>query len=167
MALTQSAWTETYVNGSYVAKCSVLATTNESDAYTKKTPPGLDPSKPWTVSFYSAIAADNTVPIDIWIGWDDRFALSGDSTAVTAGAYGSNYKNIMNDAVAAIADNPYTWIIDPYLTVADVITAAAIASGLKVKVPIAPYYAFNIDGATLVATTSYWIITQKNDKKGI
>ena len=26
---------------------------------------------------------------------------------------------------------------------------------------------FNIDGATLVATTSYWKITQKTDKKGI
>jgi len=167
MALTQNAWTEKFVNGCYVAECSVVATTDESDAYTKKTPPNLDPTKPWTLSFYSAIAADNSVPIDLWIGWDDRFALSGDTTTVTAGAYGSNYKNIMNDAVTAIADNPFTWIMDPDLAVADVVTAAAIASGLKVKTPVAPYYAFNIDGATLVATTSYWKITQKTDKKGI
>lgn len=167
MALTQSEWTETFVNGAYVAKCNVLPTTNESDVYTKKTPPGLDPSKPWTVSFYSAIGADNTVPIDIWVGWNDKFALSGDGSGVTAGAHGSNYKNIMDDAVAAIAGNPYTWIIDPYLTVADVITASAIAGGLKVKVPIAPYYAFNVDGGTVVATINYWIITQKTDKVGI
>jgi len=167
MALTQSDWTEHFVNGIYVAECNVIATTAESDAYTKKTPVGLDPSLPWELTFYSTIAADNTVPIDLWIGWDDQFALSGDTTAVTAGAYGANYKQIMDDAVAAILNNPYVWEMDPYLKVADVITAAAIGSGLKVKVPIAPYYAFNIDGATLVGTTSYWKITQKQPKLGM
>ena len=166
MALTQSAWTEHFVNGIYVAECSVIATTAESDAYTKKTPIGLQPERPWALHFYSTIAADSSVPIDIWVGWSDNFALSGDSTTVAA-TDGSNYKQIMDDAVLAILGNPYTWIIDPYLPVADVITAAAVGSGLKAKVPIAPYYAFNIDGSTLVATTSFWKITQKQDRLGI
>jgi hypothetical protein len=166
MALTQSAWTEKYVNGLYVAECNVIATTAESDAYTKKTPANLEPDKEWTLFFYSTIAADNTVPIDLWVGYSDNFLMSGDSTTVTA-TDGTNYKQIMDDAVAAIAGNPYVWIMDPNLAVADVVTAAAIGSGLKIKVPVAPYYAFNIDGATLVATTSYWKIVQKQDKKGI
>lgn len=166
MALTQSNWTEKFVNGLYVAECNVIATTAESDAYTKKTPAGLQPEKPWTLLFYSTIAADNTVPIDLWIGYSDNFVISGDTTTVAA-VDGSNFKSIMDDAVAAILGNPYAWIMDPYLPVADVVTAAAIATGLKVKVPIAPYYAFNIDGATLVATTSFWKITQKQDRLGI
>jgi hypothetical protein len=46
MALTQSAWTETFVNGLYTATCTVISTTAENDAYTKKTPANLNPNLP-------------------------------------------------------------------------------------------------------------------------
>ena len=172
MALTQGAWTQTFVNGLYVAKCTVtVGLTSDDDCYTLKTPSGgLDPSKPWTFAFYGTAAADNSVPIDLWIGWEDKFALSGNDGTVTAGAYGAEYKQIMDDAVLAIATAPVVFLMDPYLEVADVVTAAAIASGadgLKIKVPIAPYYAFNVDGANLVAQANYFIVTQKTDKVGI
>ena len=55
----------------------------------------------------------------------------------------------------------YSWIFDPELPVANVVTVAAIANGLKVRTPIAPYYAFNLDGGgTLNATTITWTIFQ-------
>ena len=51
--------------------------------------------------------------------------------------------------------------MDPDLAVADVVTVAAITTGLKVKIPKAPYYAFNCDGGgTLNATTATWRIVQ-------
>ena len=56
----------------------------------------------------------------------------------------------------------YSWIFDPELPVANVVTVAAIANGLKVRTPIAPYYAFNLDGGgTLNATTITWTIFQE------
>lgn len=168
MGLTQSAWDESFVNGIYTATCNVaIGLTTDDDAYTKKTPAGLDPSKLWTLYFYSTIAADNTVPIDVWVGWDDQFALSGNHTTVTAGAYGALYSRIMDDAVAAILDNPYIWIMNPYAQEADIVTAAAVGNGLRVKIPIFPYYVFNCNGADLVATTCYWKITQKQSKLGM
>ena len=168
MALTQGAWAETFVNGLYVAKCTVtVGLTSDDDCYTYRTTNNLDPSRPWTFAFYGTAAADNSVPIDLWVGWDHRFNLSGNGAAVTAGAYGANYKQIMDDAVLAVATAPYVFMMDPYLEVADVVTASAIATGLKIKVPIAPYYAFNVDGANLVAQANYFIVTQKTDKVGI
>ena len=165
--LVQGAWTENYENGMYIAECAIYPDTTISDAYTLKTPTGLDPSEPWQLHFWSTIAVDNSVPIDIWVGWHDNFALSGNTTTVSAGAFGAEYKQIMDDAVLAVLNNPYIFDIDPNSTAADVVTAAAIADGFKVKVPVAPYYAFNIDGDTLVDTDCFFKIVQKSDKKGI
>ena len=169
MALTQSAWTETFVNGLYKATCTVAATTAENDAYTLKTPANLDPNYAWTL-FYSASATPDgqALPLDLWVGYVDTFALSGDGANVVATATGSNYKSIMDDVVLAVTPITYSWQMDPDLAVADVVTVAAIATGLKVKVPVAPYYAFNLDGgSTLAAATHTFTITQKTDKKGI
>lgn len=169
MALTQSAWTEKFVNGLYTAYCTVISTTAENDAYTLKTPEGLDPSKPWTL-FYKASATPDgqALPLDVWIGHSDTFALSGDGGTVAA-TDGSNYKSIYDDVVLAVDPLEYSFAFDPTQQVADVVTVAAIATGNKVKIPVAPYYAFNLDGgSTLAAATHTFRITQKNpDLKGV
>lgn len=169
MALTQSAWDEKVVNGVYTATCTVASTTAENDAYTKRTPAGLDPSKPWTL-FYSASATPDgsALPLDLWVGYDSAFDLSGDGANVVATGTGSNYKSIYDDVVLAVSPISYSFAFDPLQQVADVVTVAAIATGNKVKIPVAPYYAFNLDGAsTLAAVTHTFVITQKNDLKGI
>ena len=170
MALTQSAWSEKFVNGCYTASCTVVSTTAENDAYTKKTPSGLDPSKPWTL-FYSASATPDgsALPLDLWIGYDPNFDLSGDAATVAASGTGSNFKSIYDDVVLAVSPISYSFAFDPLQQVADVVTVAAIATGNKVKIPVAPYYAFNLDGAsTLAAVTHTFVIVQKNpDLKGI
>ena len=170
MALTQSDWSEKFVNGVYTATCTVASTTAENDAYTKKTPSNLDPSKPWTL-FYSAAATPDgqALPLDLWIGHDPAFDLSGDGANVVATDTGSNYKQLYDDVVLAVSPIAYGFQFDPLQQVADVVTVAAIATGNKVKIPVAPYYAFNLDGgSTLAATTHTFVITQKNpDLKGI
>ena len=58
MALTQSAWTEKFVGNVYTATCTVVSTTAENDAYTKKTPANLNPSLPWTLFYQSYMTWD-------------------------------------------------------------------------------------------------------------
>lgn len=169
MALTQSNWTEDYVGDLYVARCTVICTTAENDAYTKKTPANLDPTKPFTLFYYASATPDGVaLPLDLWIGFNDSFALTGDGASVGAGANGANWKSIMDDVVLAVTPVVYAWILDPNLAVADVVTVGAIATGLKVKVPVVPYFAFNLDGgSTLNAVTNTFVITQKLDKVGV
>lgn len=166
MALTQSAWTvSTLGEGekkTLVATCTVLPTTSENDAYTLKTPDALNPKKPWILGLVCAATPDGSaLPVDLWVGYSSNFALSGDGASVAATGTGAKYKQIMDDVVLAVSPLMYVWQMDPNLAVADVVTVAAIATGLKVKVPVAPYYAFNLNGAsTLAATTATWVIIQ-------
>lgn len=169
MALTQSNWSEDYVGDLYVATCTVVCTTAENDAYTKKTPANLDPTKPFTLFYFASATPDGVaLPLDLWIGFNSSFALTGDGGTVGAGANGANWKTIMDDVVLAVTPVVYAWNLDPSLAVADVVTVGAIASGLKAKVPVVPYFAFNLDGgSTLNAVTNTFVITQKLDKVGV
>lgn len=164
MALTQTAWVESSANSKYVATCSVTATIAENDAYTLKTPSGLDTSKPFVVSLTCAATPDGqALPIDIWLLWDDDANLTGDGANVTTSPAnkGGKFKQIFDNAVLAVSPLVYSFLIDPELPVADVVTVADIATGPKVRVPSAPYYAFNLNGGSpLAATTHYWTISQ-------
>ncbi len=164
MSLTQSAWTEETVNGFLVLTCTVLQTSTETDAYTLKTPANtVDGTRPWRLSHTSSAAPETgAMPVDIWIGYDDDFALSGQDTSLVA-ASGAFYKSINDEGQGAILDVEYSYLIDPNLGITDVVTVAAIASGYKVNVPAAPYYAFNFDGTSVLAdaVTTTWKITQK------
>lgn len=164
MALTQSAWTvKTVKQKTIVATCTVVATTSENDAYTLKTPKEIDGSKPFIATLYCSGTPDGSaLPIDLWVGTSDNFALSGNDSTVTA-TDGYKYKQIYDDCVLAVSPaTAVTFKLDPYLAVADVVTVAAIATGLKVNIPIAPYYAFNCNGAsTLAAVTYYWTLVQR------
>lgn len=161
MALTQSQWTEKTVNNRNVISCTVVATASENDAYTLKTPKSLDPTKPWTLFYKAAATPDGqALPLDIWIGYDKDFVLSGDGSSVVATS-GAKFKQVFDDVVLAVDTLIYAITFDPNLPVADVVTAVAIATGPKVKIPVAPYYAFNLNGgSTLAATTHYFKIVQ-------
>jgi len=163
MALTQNVWAKSTSNGYHKWECTVAQTTGEKDAYTLKTPKELDGSKQWSMTMSAAATADGAaLPLDLWAGYNDDFAISGDHTTVTAGTNGFEVKQICDDCVLAVGTLKYSWIFDPELVVADVVTVAAIANGFKVRTPIAPYYAFNLDGGgTLNATTVTWTIFQK------
>jgi hypothetical protein len=164
MALTQSVWTTTTSNGWNKHECTVLQTSSENDAYTLKTPSSLDGSRQWSMTMSASATADGTaLKLDLWAGYNDDFAISGDSTAVTAGTNGFEVKQICDDCVLAVTTLKYSWIFDPKLPVADVVTVAAIADGFKVRAPIAPYYAFNLDGAGALnnAITVTWTLFQE------
>ena len=167
MALTQNAWATTTSNGYNKFECTVVHTTSESDAYTLRTPSALDGSRPWVLQGHTAIAADNAaLAVDVWLGFNNDFALSGDTTAVTAGSNGVRYKEIMDDARTALPTYRFAWLMDPKLPVADVVTLAAIDTGLKVRMPEAPYYSISLNGDTLIATTATWTIFQKIEGGG-
>ena len=161
MALTKSAWTGKRVNGKLVASCTVAVGATETDAYTLKTPDDLDTKKPFTVLVsYLATPDGQATPLDIWLGYDTDFILSGQGANVVA-THGAFYKQIFDDTVLAVSPVVYAFVIDPTLPVADVVAVSAIATGPKVRVPSVPYYAFNVNGGSaMVNTTHYYTIIQ-------
>lgn len=165
MALTQGAWIPQVTNNGkfQVYKCNVAFTTAENDAYTLKTPKSLDTSKPWQMLMsFSATPDGQALPVDLWGGFSDTFALSGDGANVVA-TNGVKIKQIMDDVVLAVTPLIYTFTFDPDLPVADVVTVAAIGSGLKVRIPVFPYYAINLNGGSTLAAqnVNIWIIQRK------
>ena len=167
MALTQGAWTTQLSgdSGFYVTKCNVAFTTAENDAYTLKTPRLLDTTKQWTMLLACAATPDGSaLPLDIWGGYGDSFALSGDGATVAA-TNGVLIKQVFDDVVLAVSPLIYQFTFDPDLPVADVVTVSAIATGPKIRIPIMPHYAFNLDGAsTLNATNCDFTIIQYQGK---
>lgn len=144
--LTIGAWTESTVNSRYVATCTVTATTADYDIYTAKTPKGLNPNKPWTLFVNTASATlDATaaaIPVDLYIGYTDSFALAANNApTVTDGVL---YKeDIYDDCRTAIG----SILMHPNLMVAE--DTAGV--GAKCLVPVAPYYAFNLDCASALS----------------
>jgi hypothetical protein len=163
MALTQGEWTQqhTTLSGMKVWKCNVAFTTAEHDAYTLKTPSLLDTSKAWMLLMSGAAAPDGTtLPVDLWGGYTDSFSLSGDNTSVAA-TDGFKIKQILDDCQACITPLVYGITFDPILPVADVVAVASIGSGLKVRIPVLPYYVINLNGGgTLNATNCDFYIIQ-------
>lgn len=164
MALTQGAWNiqKSSDKGTAIWKCNVAFTTAENDAYTLKTPKELDTTKQWVLLVSAAATPDGqALPVDIWGGLNASFVLSGDGANVVA-TNGFKIKEALNDAVLAVTPLVYGITFDPVLPVADVVTVAAIGSGLKVRIPVLPYYAFNLNGgSTLNATNCDFYIVQQ------
>lgn len=156
MALTQGAWI-TQVSkdsGFYITKCNVAFTTAENDAYTLKTPEFLDTNRQWTLLIKFAATPDGSaLPVDLWGGYGDSFALSGDGATVAA-TNGVLIKQVLDDCVLAVDPVVYSITFDPELPVADVVTVAAIGSGLKVRIPKFPHYVINFDGGSTLNATN-------------
>ncbi len=151
MAIDQNAWTDTTVNGYMVATCTFASDAAIFDTYTLKIPAGLlDGTKPWLAFFSAAATIDGqAVPMEIWVGYADNFALASD-TPITA-TNGAFYKQLTDDLVLAVTTNQHVFYMNPDLGVADVVTVAAIAAGYKVNMPPAPYYAFAINGGSAIS----------------
>jgi len=164
MAVTQGAWSVSSVNGFKVIQCDVALTgsDSETDTYTLKTPKDLNPEKQWLLFLtFNDTPDGQALPVDLWYGYSDSFALSGQGANVVA-ADGAQHKQILDDCVSAVSGIEMVWIMDPHTTVADDVTYNAGVSA-NVKTPIAPYYAFALDGGSALTTarTATWTIIQK------
>jgi hypothetical protein len=155
MALTQSAWTVMPSGkNTLIYKNTVTFTTAENDAYTLRTPRDLDPTKQWTLVVSTAATADGqAIPLDLWGGYKADFALTGNDNTVAA-TDGFRIKQVFDDIVLAVSPTVYSITFDPELPVADVVTVAAIGSGPKVRIPVLPYYIFNLNGGSTLNATS-------------
>jgi hypothetical protein len=148
--LTFGDWTVgTKVGKTSVWSCTITATTADYDIYTKKTPKDLDPHKPWTLFVNTASATlDDTVaaiPVDLYIGFGDSFALTENNAPVVAGGvlYKADIYDDVRTAIGAIQMHPNLMVAE------DVAGVAA-----KCYVPIAPYYIFNLDCASALSAGS-------------
>lgn len=161
MALTKSAWTDSIVGSLLISTCTVVCTTAENDAYTLKTSVELDPTREWMLVYCSSITGDaQAVPLDLYVGWASTFAITGDGATVAA-TDGAKYMQMYNDVVLAVDPLKYAFKMSPSLAVADVVAVASITTGNKVSIPVAPYYAFNLNGgSTLAAATHTFKIVQ-------
>jgi hypothetical protein len=165
MAMTQNNWVKaTSTDGFNKWTCTIVTGgTDLNDVYTKKTPAELDGSREWYAQVSASATADaQALPLDLWLGYNDSFALSGDGATVTAGDNGGKYKQISDDIVLAVTTLKHTFIMDPNWPIADIDTVAAILDGYHVRTPDAPYYAFNCNGgSTLASATMTFTISQR------
>lgn len=159
MALTQSDWTEDSVNGLLVLECNVTVAATVAGSYTKKTPARtLDPTKPWTlhVNTEAETVDDETLPVDIWVGYDDDFELTGFGASVVATSGGEVASGVMDDVQASML----TTIVDPNYTGTMVVAASNIVG--IVNAGTAPYYAISLDCTTaMLNVTCYFKIVQQ------
>jgi len=161
MGLTSSAWTDKVVNGRLILECDLTqASTQITDSYTLKTPANkLDTTKSWIlfVNTKTAQTLDSDVanfPVDLWGGWDDAFALTGDTTPTAT--YGAEIASgIMDDVRAETLASR----IDPNYT--GTVVAAATGTAGHVNAGTPPYFIINIDGAaTQDSKTCHIVIVQ-------
>ena len=165
MALTSSAWTTTTVDGQKISTCTVIVGAGtERDAYTLPIAAATalsDARLPWRLIFHSLVAGDGqALPLILHVGYSASFALSAENPVVTTD--GAIFKQIYDDVRPAVTEAlALSWQMNPVAThdLADVVTTTNNPG--RIAVPVAPYYAFNLDGGSaLVATTHTFIIIQ-------
>ncbi len=162
---TISAWKESTVNGFYFASCTALTDANNEINYTNKTPSGLDTSKPWTLVVSASAAQDGAAaPLMVWGGYADDFAISGTTARATA-TNGVQLGELSDDLGFAAAVAGVAFSMTPGTSgLANIVTIASVATGMRFNVPKMPYYAFELmadDAATLLAHTLTFRIIQK------
>lgn len=160
MGLTQSAWSEDSVNGKLILECTVVVASAVADSYTLKTPlRTLDPTLPWILMVNTETeTVDNaTLPVDLWAGFADDFALSGFGGSVVATSGGE----VASVVMAAVEAQMLTTIVDPNYT-GTMVAANTNVVGI-VNAGTAPYYAINLDsdGALLNVTCAFKIVQQQ------
>ena len=157
MALTQGNWSvEGSFNGVTTWTSTVTVGATETDAYTLRTPIGLDTTRPWTLLVNTA-GTDldgQAVPVDLWVGTAENAALSGQGGSV-AGTNAYNFKQIIADVDPDAGVAPTACLMDPTLTTADV-------ANVHVRIPVGACYILNLDGgSTLLAADCIWKIIQE------
>jgi len=166
-AQTQTAWTSTSLDG-YAIHTGTATTdaTNEVN-WSLKTPKALDATKPWSLIVSASAAQDGAAaPLMIWGGYSEDFALAGTTTRATA-TDGVQLGELTDDLGYAAAVAGMHFAMNPGSTgLANVVTIAALATGMRHNVPIFPYYAFELmadDAVTLLAHTLTFKIIQKSE----
>ena len=158
MALTQGAWVRSTVDGHFVAYCDIVQTAAETDAYTLKTPEGLDTSKPFFLLANAAAATLDGVAlaVDIWAGYSANFVLSGQGANVVA----TDGVQVFNGAIDDVKGTAISVLIDPnFQNTAVPSTLAGVRGVVNCGSPIS--FAFNLDGgSTLSPATCRWVIFQ-------
>lgn len=144
--LTIGAWIPSSGNGQAIWTATVTATTADLDIYTLRTPIGLDVHKPWEIQINTANttldATAAAIPVDLYIGWDETFALTENNAPVVTG--GVLYKvDIYDDVRTAMG----LIKMNPNLKKAEDVAGL----GATCYVPIAPYYIFNLDCASALS----------------
>lgn len=160
MGLTSGAWTDKTVNGRLVLECDLTqASVQTEDSFTLKVPAHLlDPTKPWIlyVNTKTAITTDTDgdVPVDLWGGWDDAFALT--SAAPPTATYGAEIASAIMDSVQA---ETLVARIDPNYTGTVVQAVTGTAGHVNAGTP--PYFVINLDaGTTMDSGTCHIAISQ-------
>jgi len=163
-AQTISAWTTSTVNGRLIASCTAYTDAANEVNFTYKTPVELDTTRPWTLVVSADAAQDGAAaPLMIWGGFADNFALAGTTARCTATS-GVQLGELTDDlgyaaAVAGMAFN----MMPGSSGLANIVTIAAVATGMRFNIPIMPYYAFELmadDAVTLLAHTLTFKIIQ-------
>ena len=166
-AQTQTAWTISTVNGFKIMNSTATTDANNEVNWSLKTPNSLDTSKPWSLIVSADAAQDGAAaPLMIWGGYSDDFALAGTAGRATA-TDGVQIGELTDDIGYAGAVTGMNFAMTPGSSgLANVVTIAALATGMRHNVAIFPYYAFELhsdDGGVLAAHTLTWKIIQKQD----
>ena len=164
MALTQGSWSQTSINGLNVFSCVVGATAAENDGYTLKTPKALDTTRPWVLVANSESAAvdGSAGPVDVYGGYADDFAITGNAGTVAATSGTLVASGIMDEVQAVNV----SVTIDPNYTGAVVASTAAGVRG-RANLGTFPYYAFNFNGGSALAVEDCtWKIIQAQEGSG-
>ena len=160
MACVPGAWTASTAKDHLVLECDVTVTTSEHDAYTLKTPANtIDSTKPWYLMVNSTeVQIDgDALPVDIWAGYSDGFALSGDN-GISAAFGGEVASAVMN----TVKYNYLAVVVDPNYKDTKVQTTQAGSKTGIVNAGTAPYYAINCHGASAFSgsVTVHFVIIQ-------
>ena len=166
-AQTQTAWTTTHLRGFIVYSSTATTDANIEVNWSLKTPYTLDTSKPWSLIVSASAAQDGAAaPLMIWGGYSEDFALAGTTARATA-TDGVQLGELTDDLGYAAAVLGMNFAMNPGSTgLANVVTVAALATGMRHNVPVFPYYAFELmadNAATLLAHTLTFKIIQKSE----
>tara|TARA_R110002167_G_scaffold85904_2_gene232744 strand:- start:1573 stop:2130 length:558 start_codon:yes stop_codon:yes gene_type:complete len=166
-AQTQTAWAETSINGYKILSSTATTDATNEVNWSLKTPKSLDTTQPWSLIVSASAQQDAAAaPLMIWGGYSDDFALAGTTARATA-TDGVQIGELSDDLGYGAAVLGVNFAMNPGSTgLANVVTIAALATGLRHNVPVFPYYAFELmadDAATLLAHTLTFKIIQKAD----
>ena len=166
-AQTQTAWTTTHLRGFNIYSSTATTDANNEVNWSLKTPTSLDTSKPWSLVVSASAAQDGAAaPLMIWGGYSDDFALAGTTARATA-TDGTQIGELTDDLGYGAAVAGMNFAMTPGSSgLANVVTIAAVASGMRHNLPVYPYYAFELmadDAATLLAHTLTFKIIQEDD----
>lgn len=158
MAYVQGPWIVSTLNKRLIMKCTLTATTSETDMCTLKTPKGsLDPTKAWNLIVNAAgtSISSNVDPVDIWAGYTDSFSGDTENGTITVTDGYEVGSGVMDD----VSDDALVTTVDPNFTTAKVVGVSGTAG--HINVGVAPYYIINIDGGgTLNAADTIIYIVQ-------